>query len=142
MKPNILFPCVMVLTTLACGVDRAAGFYKCVDGKGSVSYQDTDCGPGTTSVPINRRYANSVSNTVSPEDKALVKQFEAMRMQEHQQRLQRIGHTLQSWRAKAEECNSLKKRWYRYLDTHQLARKANSSPKAELLRRMRQACST
>lgn len=141
MKRNILFACVMVVTALACGVDRAAGFYKCVGPGGYVSYQDTDCGPGTTNLPIDRRYANSVSLTVSPEDKALVRQFEATRVRAHQQRLRRIGHALQNWRAKAEECNSLKKRWYRYLDTHQLVRNANPSPKAELLRRMRRACS-
>lgn len=141
MHTRALFACFAIAAVLTCGMGQAAGLYKCVDASGSVSYQDTDCGPGTARQPIDRRYANSLGLPVSPADKALVKRFEAQRLHAHRQRLERIGHTLRAWRTKAQECNSLKRRWYRYLDTHQLAHSANPSPKAELLDRMRQACS-
>ena len=141
MVTRVLFACIAIAAALVCGTYRAAGLYKCVDANGRVSYQDTPCKPGTTSLPIDRRFANSLGLTVSPADKALVKRFDKTRLHQHQARLRRIERRLQSWRLKDDECNSLKKRWYHYLDTHHLARNANPSLKAELIRQMREACS-
>lgn len=140
MKQFILCACILV-TTIACNMSRADGPYKCAGASGQISYQDTDCAPGAIRLPINRRYANSVGLKVSPADKALVRKFDLDRARQHQERLRRIERRLQHWREQARECNSLKKRWYRYLSTHHPVRNANPTLKGELLHKMRIACS-